>query len=146
MVQPLAALVAFAFLLAGPPPAAATPTLDAADLPAAVAAVAAEPPSGALAGAASLVAPTGIAADALAERPAAPAAAIAGETPSDESGWLIQAPAPAAPPPPDLRRPRLAAAAVPEAPHPAAAPRRDADDGCPLPDLHLVRQTKDRGS
>lgn len=67
-------------------------------------------------------------------------------TPTDDSGWLIQSAPASAPAPLDLRRPRLVAAAAPETPHPAAGDRADLDDGGELPDLHLVRLTKDRGS
>lgn len=138
MAAPLAALASLVVLLAGPAPAdAAGAQAGGTQAPGAAAVVAAAP----------AFAPT-------AGHPgnsATPAgghdhAAFTAPTPTDETGWLLQ-PAPAAATPVlDLGRPRLVAAAVPEAPHPSLGRRRRADRGARLFDLHLLRMTKDRGS
>lgn len=88
----------------------------------------------------------GAAATADARLAAQPDGVVASPSPDDGSGWLVQpAPAPSSAPL-DLRRPRVAANEVPEAPHPASPRRRNATGRSPVVDPHLIRLTKDRGS
>lgn len=139
MVQPLAALLAFVFLAAAPPPAEATspPTADRSPAPATAGVAVAE------------AAPSlpSVPASSVAVAPALPSGgALDSTAPTDEGGCLLHSAPVRAPSPPDLRRPRLVAAAVPETPHPAAPGRADLEEHSPLPDLHLVRSTQDRGS
>lgn len=134
MVQPLLALLSLVLLpLAAP---------DAATAPGPFAALRA-PSAAAIPAVAEAEAGIALTARAAAT---SPSAVLDDEAPRDGHGCLLPSAGATAPLVLDLRRPRLLAAAVPETPHPTAVRRRDAEVAHPLPDLHLVRLTKDRGS